>query len=386
VSAGDGPVVVPRVTGTPDRVYLDAALRRAGRTVHVCALAEEPFTDGRSGTRVVRLRARAGDGTEHTFVLKMLAAGSLFRDALLALGERPFTEVELFRSGALSRLPPPLACPTIEVARHEERDEWWILMDDVSAGVVPRGAFDEEQARALLGGLARLHARYWGRTEELAAIPLGHLDTFTAMVAEPLVARGRGRTPADGWLRRLADEFVLGRFLPVLLEVLGPEDADFYLRLAEDRAPWLRVIARHPFTFLHGDIRRANVAFLDGRVMMFDWEAAMRGPAALDLQWWWMLQFWAYPPADGLGPDDREPLRAYYLAKLEEALAPAPLDRADFQRAWEVCWIRALVTVGVCIVDPLLEPGHGAEDIARAKHAAREAVARARRAHDAHVR
>jgi hypothetical protein len=45
-------------------------------------------------------------------------------------------------------------------------------MDDVSAGVAPRGSFDEHAFRSLLDGIARVHARYWGQSAQQAELPI----------------------------------------------------------------------------------------------------------------------------------------------------------------------------------------------------------------------
>ena len=61
----------------------------------------------------------------------------------IALFGSAFNEPALWSSGLTQSLPEPLSCPTIDVAFHRERGECWMLMDDVSAGVAPRGSFDE---------------------------------------------------------------------------------------------------------------------------------------------------------------------------------------------------------------------------------------------------
>ena len=51
--------------------------------------------------------------------------------------------------------------------------------------------------------------------------------------------------------------------------------------------------------------------------------------------------------------EEREPLRAYYAAHLDEALG-GQLDRSAFERAWELSWLKVLAQIGFCLADPLV--------------------------------
>jgi aminoglycoside phosphotransferase (APT) family kinase protein len=138
-----------------------------------------------------------------------------------------------------------------------------------------------------------------------------------------------------------------------------------------------------PQTVIHGDLRRANIAFLpDGRVSLFDWDFACRAPAAADLAWYWFLHFWCYPPKDGRPPEDRDPLKLYYVHALEEALGG--LDRGEFERAWELSWLKVFAQLGFCLVDAVAGK-HTAEDAARVRALCRKAIDRAKRIVDTHV-
>ena len=284
------PAGLPVIEGEIDAAYLRAALKRAGRDASVDRIALKPFDDGRSATPVYAIASSAG-----RHALKVFARRSWWSE----LSGFDCIEVELWTGGTTRELPAPLSCPTIDVAFHAGRDEYWMLMDDVSAGITPRGGFNEVHLRWLLDGLARLHARYW-ESEELARLPLWPMERRAEYLAGSAAAAG-GRVPAEGWLKTSLDKVKLFRFLvPVFLEALGPADADFYLAHCAERGPWLKALARHPFTLTQGDVRRANfAAFAPDKVSLFDWDYATRAPAALDIAWYWYLQFWCYPPADG---------------------------------------------------------------------------------------
>jgi thiamine kinase-like enzyme len=177
--------------------------------------------------------------------------------------------------------------------------------------------------------------------------------------------------------------FLFRTYVPVLLDVLGSNDSDFYLELCEQRRRWLAPLSGLPQTVVHGDLRRAKIAFLPaGRISLFDWDFACLAPAAADLAWYWFLHFWCYPPKDGRPPEDREPLKLCYLQALEEALGG--LDRTEFERAWELSWLKVFAQLGFCLVDPLVAE-HSEEDVARVRALCSKAIDRAKRIVDTHV-
>jgi hypothetical protein len=232
----------------------------------------------------------------------------------------------------------------------------------------------------MLGAVARLHARWWDRGDRLPALPFPSLSTATDMFTRPSLTLLRGEPPADEHSRFMIEDFVIGRYLPAFVDRLGPADADFYQTLLAERARWVDALAALPPTFNHGDLRRANIAYLGDRVGLFDWDLAAWAPAALDLQWYWFLQFWVYP-ADGLEPADREPLREHYLAELAAARG-APIDRAEFDRSWDLAWLRTIAVLGYLLVDPLIDGALDPGPRAAAERRLREAIAAARRAAD----
>ena len=283
---------LPVVDGEVDAGYLAAALGRADRPARVGQIEATRLDGGRISANVFSLKTDAG-----AFVLKKFVP----EPWRIALFGSAFNEPALWSSGLTRSLPKPLSCPTIDVAFHRERGECWMLMDDVSAGVAPRGSFDEANFRQLLDGLARLHGRHWEQGSGLAELPVLTLDQHTAMFTDPCAAAG-GRIEPTGWVAEVLDKvFLFRRYVPALLDALSPADADFYLDLCQHRARWLAPLSRLPQTLIHGDIRRANVAALpSGGISLFDWDFAARAPAAADLAWYWFLHFWCYPPRDGL--------------------------------------------------------------------------------------
>lgn len=368
---------LPAIQGEIDEAYLAAALTRAGRNVHKGTLTITVLTDGRQASPVLSLRPPSGP----SFVLKVFPRED-WRRPVLGEGN---TEARLFVSGVMRSLPSPLFVPSIDLALHKSRDEYWLLMDDVSAGILPRGAFDDEKARWLLSAFAALHARFWGQTEGLARLPLLSLEANTAFILEPVLALG-GRRATRGWIAEALDKIpILASMTPILFEVLGPTDTENFLDLADQRDGWLSKLGEAPHTFCHGDIRRANIALCSAdRVVAFDWDLASNAPAAIDLAWYWFLQFWAYPPQDGRDLSDREPLLDYYLDRLAAHLG-GPLDREGFRRSLDLAWLKVFLQLGFCLIDPITG-NPSPEERTRISALVRRAMDKARRVHDRYVR
>jgi hypothetical protein len=367
---------LPLVSGYPDLTYLRQALARIGRPFQAAELEQAPLSGGRTGAGIQQLKV--GDAS---YVVKVFE-----RDRWMdvAMGESNRGEVKLWLSGVTRELPAPLACPTIDIAYHPERGEHWMLMEDVSSGIRPRGAFDENDTRILFRAMARLHARFWGR-DELDALPLASLGALSEVCAQTVLYLSGRREHSPPWVPRVLEGFVVLReFVPIFLNTLEARDADFYLELCARRSEWLAWLRDVPHTLVHGDLRRANIALLPDRVSLFDWELATRGPSAIDVAWHSYLQFWAYPVADGRGPGDRRPLVDDYLDHLESELGER-IDRTAFDRALDICFLKVLVEIGCLLIDPL-SGKHDRDDVVRVKARCADAFALARRVYEQHVR
>jgi hypothetical protein len=366
----DPSLSLPLVAGEADEHYLAEALARAGRRAPAGgAVVSEELHGGRCSSRVVALLTADGQ----RFVLKTFPQ----RDWRAGLVDHN-VECSLWAANITPRLPRPLSCPTFDVAWHDRRGEYWMLMDDVSRGITPRGTFDADRFRWLLDALASLHVRYWSDIDALAHTPALSLEQNVALFADPIVALA-GRTVAVGWVQSVIENFVVLRpLVPVFLEELGGRDADFYLDLCQDRSAWVQALGGFPHTLVHGDPRRANIALLEpGHVSMFDWDLATWGPASLDLAWCWFLQFHCYPPQDGRTVADREPLRAYYIERLAQKLG-ARFDSTEFERAWHLSWLKTYVQLGFCLIDPLTSDVTD-EEAALVRRRCRESIDHVRR-------
>jgi len=329
------------IDGSPDSDYLQMALARGGITAPINKFGMEQLTGGRTGAQVDKLSTEVD-----SYILKRVPYDNWQQTAMGAPGEGP-----LWISGALDDqvLPTPLQCPAIDVAFHDSSQSWWILMRDVGAGIPERNKFGEEETRKLWSAVARLHAHYWGRSDELAELPLAEIRKTTDVFAEPVYGAIDGLI-REPWVEDVIRDFMpLRVLLPAFLELLPSSDGDFYLQMVKDRS-WHRGLEDATPTFIHGDLRRANVSFMDDKTILFDWEFAAQGPAACDLQWNSFLTYWAYTPGDGIEPWDRDHLRDCYLSELETALGHA-IDRIEFQKTWDLAWLRIMSQLGFCFAD-----------------------------------
>ena len=344
--------------------YLGEALVRAGLPATLEGLTRAPLTGGRTGAAVERIERTGAE----PLVSKRLSANTWREDVLEGAHG---AEARLWLEGVTRALPHPIECPMIDVARSASGD-WWMLMRDISPGILPRAEFQDEQERVFLDAIAALHARFQD-DPALATMPLATMRGTTRMVAEPVLAVAGGANAiaaSEPWVRRFVEDFKpLSMLLPGFFARLGKEDAAFYLDLCRHRG-WHAVLDAGPQTLVHGDLRRANIAFLeDGRVSLIDWEFAARGPAATDIAWHSLLHFWAYP-IDARAAEEREAeLLGFYLDALARRRGQS-IDRAVFSQQWDAAWLRVLCQLGFCLID-----GPEAGQAERCK----QAIARARR-------
>jgi hypothetical protein len=322
-----------------DAAYLAAALARAGLAPPQAPVQVEALTGGRTGARVERLTA--GD---RQFVRKRIPAAS-WRQA--GMGRPDGGEPALWRHRLA--LGPRVRWPVIDLAWDAEHDTHLLLMEDVGAGIRGRAAFTRADSHLLVEALAGMHARFHGGAG-LDGAPLPDVAGAIRVFTEPLLHVAGRRAADQPWVTAmLADFQVLGQLAPAFLERIGPARADDYLALCADDG-WRRRMADHPATLLHGDTRRANIAFEGDGVALFDWELASVGPAACDLQWHVLLHYWAYPPDGEPAGDPCDDLRDHHAAALEGHLG-RPIDRAGFAESWGLGWLRAMASVGYVLAD-----------------------------------
>ena len=234
--------------GQLDDHYMSNALDRAGINFSGDKISIEGLSDGRSGARVDRVVCG-----ENSWVVKQAPVSTWQREYTGNQGEGP-----MWLSGMFDELPQSIECPILDAAYHEENRAWWLLMRDVSTGICQRGKFGEAEVLILWRGLSRLHASHWGHKQRLHELPIVDVVQTTTVHAEP-AACVAGAPPRENWVPRVAEEFgPLKVLLPSFLELISPQDADFYLSLTQNR-DWHRTLDLATPTLLHGDVRRASL-------------------------------------------------------------------------------------------------------------------------------
>jgi hypothetical protein len=230
------------------------------------ALAGEPLPSaGFSNASITRVTL----GAQH-FVLKRT---TLARDwTACRSGDRRGREALLLAEPACAGVWEVFDCPYM--AYSFEEGEIALLMRDLTDHLLPdtRTPLTEEQERAILGAIARMHARFWG-----------------------------SRAPDCEWL---ADAEQLCDLLapscdPTLLPSPLRENVPRGWSLALSRAPqrvrdalrrpggeWARDWRDLPRTLVHGDVKVANFALTPNGVAAFDWATVGVAPCSIDLGWY----------------------------------------------------------------------------------------------------
>lgn len=191
-----------------------------------------------------------------------------------------------------------------------------ILMEDV---VVTRGAafntqgdaINKEDMADLLGGLARLHAGFWGATNLAAEHPWLR-DTRTYL-------RDNNRLiDMKHWVAVGTEQ--AGELVPQALR--GRVD-DIWAGILACNAR----AAREPMTLLHGDAHIAQTYRTKaGRMGLSDWQVLLRG------HWAWDV---SYIVTTGLETDDRRAWEADLLRHCMAELAAAGGPELTFNQAWD---------------------------------------------------
>lgn len=333
------------VADAPDGQYLSAALSRAGQDdPGLVEVDLQPLHGGRTGVGVVRLSPPG----RPSYVLKQIPRGRAIAEALSREGEG-----QAWLRGITRDLPDSLTNPVLDAALNTQRDEWWLLMTDVSDCIQSRTQWHEDHTQRLFEAMADLHAHWWQAGAETLDC-VASLRATTGVLVE--VARHVDGRKADApWAARVADEFpVPGMLLPDFLAAAGSENAHFYRQLLAQWPQLVDKLEAYPTTLLHGDLRRANIAFTDNQVALFDWEFVSAGPAAADLTWHWFLHYWAYPPNDGREADSRLWLREAYLEQLQRRLGHS-VAQNDFLASWDLGWLRVFCQLGFVLADGLAD-------------------------------
>jgi hypothetical protein len=245
----------------------------------LAGVSEEPFpNDGWSGASLTRL-VRPLDG--QPFILKRTSWATDW----IARSTRDHA----LREGFVASMPMPLADPLVAPYHGAAADgtSVAILMPDLSAHLLDweRPASEPSMAVAsverVLQAVARLHAMPW----PIADVPDATVVWPSAPLHERLLLlspRSSGILAADGLAA--GERFRSG--WAAFERLALPTARDLVDGLDRDPTPLLDALAALPTTGIHGDLKLANVAFLDdGRVALIDWQMTALAPVAVELGW-----------------------------------------------------------------------------------------------------
>jgi hypothetical protein len=247
--------------------------------------ADEPVDGkGHSGSGLRRFRCRMADGTERSVIRKECHPSALHaRDHGFAR-----READCHGHGLLDGIDGRLRVP--RAYGWEERPDgvWWLWLEDLG------DAFAVDWTPALLASavrdLAGLHARWWGRADELAAM--------TFLRRRDLLGDGL-------WAERLARHFAAVEAHPRRAEITAvftPARRALLGRLAAAADPVTPAMEALTQTLLHQDVWLPNLGRREGGTVLVDWAFAGAGPAGSELSQTCALLFQAWgPETDDLG-------------------------------------------------------------------------------------
>jgi thiamine kinase-like enzyme len=172
--------------------------------------------------------------------------------------------------------------------------------------------------------IAALHASTAEAAPDFPWCPLrARLELLARRSAEGYRAAGLavGQRFIDGWdaFDRLAD----------------PAARDLVARLSLDVGPLLEALDRLPAALLHGDLKLANVGFVEGEMVLIDWQMVTRAPVAVELGWLLVSNVAALPePPDAV------------IERYHAAAASAGIDLGDWDAQLDLTWIVGLLLRG----------------------------------------
>jgi hypothetical protein len=193
-------------------------------------------------------------------------------------GGRAIT-AELWQAGVLQRL--PAAIETGIVAVEPDGDGWRILMRDLSAALLPaEGPISRARHREVMTAAGALHAAFRGERFDGAITLEGHLAISSPAIAE---AERDGSDVIPKQIETAWEAFA---------EAADDDVAQAVLANLADPAPLARALRAGGTTLVHGDLRDDNLGFVDGRVVLLDWDIAGEGTPALEVAWYLCHDAW----------------------------------------------------------------------------------------------
>lgn len=278
---------------------------------------------------------RRDDGTNRRVVLGLHYAHGAGPDTLFLKSNDPahrsvhlrngnlYNEAQLFGSGVSL----PVEHPLVYKAIADRREASFLLvMEDLTRRAAdPRDAtrpLSVEQVAAGLRGLAQLHSRYWGFTDQ----------------SEPGLAWVQTWAPTEGW------QVGLKKRIPIGLQRASGLLPDAVLQYSGDQivelwARYVTSLSRAPMTLLHGDAHIGNTYVLpNGDVGFLDWQVVRRGEWSQDV---------GYFLVGSLTEEDRRRHERQLLDVYRQALDIPPEQLPSAEQMWRR--YRAAAAYGLAI-------------------------------------
>lgn len=329
--------------------HIEKAVRRllrddAARVTAVRAGQSEPFEYPKFGDKRFDIidfdyHAPAGGGTSHLILRRRPA-----RDAVATLiGDLQHRELLAFETGLLDELPATFHHPYLDVIRDEQHEQYWALLEDVSADISNIGIVDalpDKTIRTILSHLAAFHAHFWERK--------GLRETPWLMSLS---------TPVDFWYKLVVEviddvaepceptRYVLGEWpwvadgIRKLLASLEPDTRTLIEGLFRHPERLISEIEQMPITLCHYDFDNRNLGMRynadEAQTVVIDWEIIGWGLSSADVG-----RFLTYQ-----NPPNVPELLEYYLDELERYLGKQ-IDRAEWHKGYEIVAVAIWQIVG----------------------------------------
>jgi hypothetical protein len=238
----------------------------------VYAMAPASLGGGNSGAQLERVTLP--DGTPG--IAKRVVPGGDWLGRVA--GGRAIT-AELWRAGVLQRL--PASIETGIVAVEPDGDGWRILMRDLAGSLVAsEGPISRARHREVMAAAAAMHAAFRGEPLDGAITLERHIAISSPAIAE---AERDGSDVIPKQIETAWEAFAAAADDDVAQAVLA--------NLA-DPAPLAQALREGGTTLVHGDLRDDNLGFVDGRVLLLDWDIAGEGTPALEVAWYLCHDAW----------------------------------------------------------------------------------------------
>jgi aminoglycoside phosphotransferase (APT) family kinase protein len=264
---------------------LTAGLRRyfAEPALQVTELAEQPLPaalrSSRGSVRGLRVTYATG-ANANTVDCVVKEPGGAARVGLANAGLR---EAGVYRSLSIQL---PMPTPALVAAA---ADGAWLVIEAVEAQSSP-GPWSADDYLQSVALLARLHERFWGLADDLAAYPwLARPLSLDYEIHVYAAAQALGEIVREEWPPLVAHSLqtlgTLGQIISQAEQVAQPLQAA-------------------PFTLLHGDFWAGNIVRdEDGDMVVLDWQLAGLGPGVLDVLVLVMTSQWESPRGVAAPPE-----------------------------------------------------------------------------------